>query len=169
MADVGIVQLLFLMIPAYVANMLPVFVRGITWNAPMDFGLSLGGVRLLGANKTWRGFLTGVGAAVLVTNALSFAYWPFSFAAWKWGVLAGAGALLGDAVESGFKRRQGLKSGQSWVPFDQVDYSIGALVAGSLVFFPGWQNAVIIVVLSAVGHVLVNHVAFFAGVRDGKW
>ncbi|KAA0006124.1 MAG: CDP-archaeol synthase, partial [Thermoplasmata archaeon] len=38
------------------------------------------------------------------------------------------GALLGDIVESFFKRRVGKERGEDWIPFDQVDFLIGALI-----------------------------------------
>jgi CDP-2,3-bis-(O-geranylgeranyl)-sn-glycerol synthase len=37
------------------------------------------------------------------------------------------GALLGDVIESFFKRRIGKDRGQDWIPFDQLDFLIGAL------------------------------------------
>ena len=39
-----------------------------------------------------------------------------------------AGALIGDAVESYFKRQRRIPSGQPWFPFDQTDYIIGGLL-----------------------------------------
>ena len=37
------------------------------------------------------------------------------------------GALLGDIVESFFKRRVGRKRGENWIPFDQLDFILGVL------------------------------------------
>jgi len=37
------------------------------------------------------------------------------------------GALLGDIVESFFKRRKGIERGKDWIPFDQLDFIIGVL------------------------------------------
>lgn len=162
-------QLLFLMVPAYVANMAPVLVKWWKWTAPLDCGLAVGGARLLGDNKTWRGVIAGTVAGAVAMFALSFAYWPFAFSPVLWGLLAGCGALVGDAVESFVKRRLRIQPGEPWVPFDQLDYAIGALVLGSVVFFPGWASAVAVVVLSAVGHVLVNHIGYALGVRKVKW
>jgi len=164
-----IIQLLYLMIPAYVANMIPVFVRKMKWKPPMDFGLTLGGKRLFGKNKTWTGFIAGVVGAVVAGFIMSRTYWVFEFSAVQWSVLAGAGALLGDAVESFFKRRVGITPGKPWIPFDQIDYSVGALALGSMVFFPGWLNALWIVLISLVGHIAVNHCSYYLGIRDVKW
>jgi len=162
-------QLLFLMIPAYVANMSPVLVSGKWWSAPIDGGLTWNGKRLLGKNKTWRGLVVGTGDAIIMTVVLSWLYWPFAFSPWVWGALAGAGALLGDALASFFKRRLDLPPGSPWIPFDQIDYSVGALALGSLVFVPGWLNALVIVAISAIGHIGVNHVAYYIGIRKVRW
>jgi len=56
-----------------------------------------------------------------------------------------------------------------WIPLDQIDFTIGALALGSFVFFPGWLNALIIISISAIGHILVNHGAYHLGIRDVKW
>jgi CDP-2,3-bis-(O-geranylgeranyl)-sn-glycerol synthase len=47
---------------------------------------------------------------------------------WILGALLGAGAIGGDAVKSFFKRRVGVPAGHSWMPFDQLDYIVGAIV-----------------------------------------
>lgn len=159
----------YLMIPAYLANMAPALFGRFFPRIPMDLGISLGKVRIFGDNKTWGGFVSGVVVAVIVGFALSKIYWPFDFSAIYWSALLGVGALVGDAVKSFFKRRAGLKPGASWIPFDQVDFTIGALVFGSFVFFPGWLYSVLVVVISAVGHILINHLGYYLGVQKNKW
>ena len=135
----------------------------------MDFGLSIGNIRIFGNNKTWKGFVFGVAGAILAGFIMSKFYWPFDFSAVYWSFLIGSGALIGDAVKSFFKRRAGRKPGSPWIPFDQVDYTIGALALGSLVFFPGWLNALIIIIVSAFGHVISVRIGYFIGIRDVKW
>jgi CDP-2,3-bis-(O-geranylgeranyl)-sn-glycerol synthase len=167
---VTFVQAFYLMIPAYLANMAPpVLAKYSPWNAPMDFGLSLGGIRIFGSHKTWAGFIIGIIVAMLAGFILSKLYWPFGFSAITWSALISAGALMGDAVKSFFKRRVGVKPGSPWIPFDQIDYTVGALALGSFVFFPGWINAVLIVFISAFGHIATNHIGYWLGVRDVKW
>ena len=166
----NIFQLFYLMIPAYVANMAPpLLAKYSPWNAPMDFGLSLNKIRIFGDHKTWAGFVFGVIAAVIVGLFMWHTYWPFEFSGLAWSLLAGAGALLGDAVKSFFKRRVAIKPGSPWIPFDQIDYTVGAIALGSFVFFPGWLNAFLVVLLSAFGHIAVNHIGYWIGVRDVKW
>src|SRR3990172_6960110 len=157
----NIIQVFYVMIPAFLANMAPpVLAKYSPLNAPMDFGFSLGGIRIFGDQKTWAGFVIGIIVAVLAGFILSKVYWPFDFSAITWSALVGAGTLLGDAVKSFFKRRVGIKSGKPWIPFDQVDYTIGALALGSFVFFPGWLNAFLVVFISAFGHIATNHIGY---------
>src|SRR3989344_4398924 len=162
------IELFYLMIPAYIANMAPVFARRINWNTPLDFGKTFRGRRIFGDNKTWRGLIVGTIAGTVVGVAASQLYWPVAVSPFLWSLLASFGALCGDATKSFFKRQFGISSGQSWTPFDQIDYSIGALLLGSIVYFPGWINAAIIILASAIGHIAVNHFAYYTKIRGGK-
>ncbi|HET6399618.1 MAG TPA: CDP-archaeol synthase, partial [Candidatus Thermoplasmatota archaeon] len=74
MAWISILHALWLFLPAYVANMSPVFSAKLLprWNAPMDGGrTSKDGKRVLGPGKTWRGLVGGIvaGAATAVAMA----------------------------------------------------------------------------------------------------
>lgn len=160
-------QLLYFMAPAYVANMLPPFLahwRG--WNPPISR-------RWLGSHKTVLGGLAGVLGAVATTFVQSQIGWGGGVEVDRgWleiGARFGLGAMAGDAVKSFFKRRVGVPPGRPWIPFDQLDFVIGALVlvwpAASL---SGWDVPWILVV-SAVGHVLVNHVGYWLGIRQARW
>ncbi len=135
-----ILQAFWIVIPIYVANASAVIVGG---GIPIDFGKSWkDGRRILGDGKTWRGLLSGtflgmtagfglaVGATYLsesdytflgLTNFEGFPFMiPILFSLCF-------GALLGDVIESFFKRRIGKDRGQDWVPFDQLDFLLGAL------------------------------------------
>ena len=159
----------YALIPAYVANMLPILARKIPGNYPMDFNLRLRGKRVLGDHKTWKGFFSGVIGGTLAGIVLLQIYWPFSFSAISWSIAVSAGALLGDAAKSFFKRQIGIMPGNPWIPFDEIDFTIGALALGSIVYFPGWETAIAVIVISGVGHVIVNHVSFYLGLRTEKW
>lgn len=125
---------LLFFLPAGIANMTPVFANRIPglnkWKTPLDFGKSYRGKRIFGANKTWRGLVAGTIAGTLTGFLL---YGPF-FAEDNTVTFLlicaamSAGALVGDAVESFFKRQRGIPSGEAWFPFDQTDYIIGGLL-----------------------------------------
>ncbi len=160
-------RLMYFMAPAYAANMLPPFLKYWKgWNPPISR-------RWLGSHKTVLGVAGGVLAAMLTALAQSRLGWadaPAAEATWVGlGLRMGIGAMAGDAVKSFFKRRAHVAPGQSWVPFDQVDFVVGALVLVWPVANLSWLDAVAIVLLSAIGHVLVNHVGYWLGVRPARW
>lgn len=142
-----IVIMLWIFFPAMISNasaMLSRFVpKNKYFDLPVDFGKSWRGKRILGDGKTIKGFvigtLLGVLVAVLQTRVVPFTnvteqIYPayLDFDPILWGFLAGFGALFGDSVESFFKRRIGIPRGESWVPFDQIDYALGAIALTAL-------------------------------------
>ncbi len=138
---------LWFFLPAGFGNAAPIFVAKLPFvrrfDAPIDRGLHIRGKRLLGAHKTWRGLIAGMIAAtaVLWLQQLIVRHvgWTHVFVdpihgyhelpVLLLGPLLGFGALAGDAVESFFKRQRGTAPGDSWFPFDQIDYIIGAALA----------------------------------------
>lgn len=143
------VQALWLMLPAYVANMSPVVLAKVMprWKAPIDGGrVRADGSRLLGAGKTWRGLIGGsiLGAVVAVLQSM---YLRFSDRLTDFGVTEtghalapvwigfalGFGALAGDAVKSYFKRKSGRPRGAPWIGPDQLDFVIGGLLLAAIV------------------------------------
>lgn len=187
---------LWLMLPAYLSNMLPVFVGGGT---PIDFGRNWrDGKRILGNGKTWRGLLL---APLVATILVFFLQWLADNTAWGlrygfpgwgafpwWIVIAyamGFGALAGDAIESFFKRRTGRERGAPWFPFDQLDFVAGALVFGFLAATllhatgatPGnwfldvftWPRLLAVVILTPGLHLLVNFIGYKIGAKDVPW
>lgn len=142
-----ILLVLWIFTPAMLANTAASLGRFIPKNKyldmPLDFYKSWRGKRILGDGKTIKGFVIGTTCAILLSilqihvepfRDLSERIYPdyVTFNAIIWGFLAGFGALLGDSVESFFKRRAGIARGESWFPFDQIDYALGAIVLTSL-------------------------------------
>ena len=162
-----VVQLLYFMAPAYVANMAPPLVRYWRgWNPPIS-------QRWLGSHKTAGGFAIGVLAAVAATFVQSLVDWGGALVAREsWmalGLRFGLGAMAGDTAKSFFKRRAGIVAGRPWIPWDQVDFVLGALalVLGAAAL--SWVDVATILALSVIGHILVNHLAYWLGIRDVKW
>lgn len=180
-----ILQAFWIVIPIYVANASAVIVGG---GIPIDFGKSWkDGRRILGDGKTWRGLLSGtflgmtagfglvVGATYLsesdyaflgLTNFEGFPFMiPILFSLCF-------GALLGDVIESFFKRRIGKDRGQDWILFDQLDFLLGALGLSLLIsealfllhatseqwFFEslGFWHIVILLVVTPFIHITAN-------------
>jgi len=162
-----LLRLLYFMAPAYVANMAPPFVRYWKgWNRPISR-------RWLGEHKTVIGFAMGVLAAVMVTFIQSRVAWPGALVAYHhWaglGLRFGVGAMAGDSARSFVKRRAGIAPGDPWIPWDQIDFVLGALalVWGQAAL--SWADLVVILMLSVAGHVLVNHLGYWLGIRDVRW
>lgn len=128
-------------LPAGLANAIPVIVAKVPFlkkfDYPLDCHKTYKGERILGDHKTMRGVVFGIAIAVIAAFILQSLYlnqpWfannvAFDFAAvnpWIFGILSAIGALGGDAVKSFFKRRTSIKPGDTWFPFDQIDYIIG--------------------------------------------
>jgi len=136
-----IIQALWIVIPAYIANASALLVGGGT---PIDFGKKWkDGRRILGDGKTWYGLIAGaflgiVGGfgisivAIYANNSEEFNFLGLS----DFGrfpimipIIASIcfGALFGDIIASFFKRRVGKERGQDWIPFDQLDFILGVL------------------------------------------
>ena len=162
-----LLQLMLFMAPAYCANMAAPFVRYWTgWNRPINEAL-------FGSHKTVVGFLTGMLAAVLATATLHWIDTPFSLLRddhwFALGLSFGFGAMGGDALKSYFKRRAGIPPGASWVPFDQLDFAIGALLMTAWSTDLGAVDVLAILALTLIGHVATNRLAFHAGIKDDPW
>lgn len=136
---------LWFFLPAGAANVAPILVakaRIMTSLAvPLDGGAHWRGKRVFGDNKTWRGMVAGVIAAVLAFGAQQWivhlsptigGYFAnidyLSLPTILMGTLFALGALGGDAIESFFKRKRGIPAGRAWIPFDQLDYIIGSIL-----------------------------------------
>lgn len=162
-------------LPAGIANMSPVFANKILilrdWKTPLDFGKSWHGKRLLGDNKSLRGLVFGTAMAALTallirlfTNPADNLQIHASFI--LVGALMGAGALLGDAVESFFKRRVGVAPGNSWFPFDQIDYIIGGLLVIYPIYRPPLSLMTTILLLYFGLHLTTSYVGYLLGLKD---
>lgn len=180
-----IVQTFWIAIPIYTANASAVIVGG---GLPIDFGKTWrDGRRILGDGKTWSGLLSGtflgmtVGFGLVVAASyLSQSEYAYigvtNFGGFPWMILIlfslCFGALLGDIIESFFKRRIGKERGADWIPFDQLDFLLGAfffsfLMSGILavgrVLVPNWFFAslsiwhfVILLVITPFIHIVAN-------------
>lgn len=174
---------LWFFLPAGIANMTPIFSARVPklrdMNQPMDFGLTFRGRRVFGAHKTWRGLITGVICGTLtlwlqqvlvqnipaladLTSHVDYATLPILIV----GPLFGLGALLGDAIESFFKRQVGIKPGDGWFPFDQIDYIIGGSIA-TWAFVPlSLKQYLLLIAIWLVVHIISTTIGYFLGLKD---
>ena len=160
-------ELVYLITPAYLANMAPPFARFWTgWNHPIN-------ERWLGSHKTVVGALAGISVAIIAAMLQSRIAWQGSIVDYdRWpviGLLLGAGAIGGDLTKSFLKRRIGIPPGGRWIPFDQLDFVIGALVLIAAPAGLSWSDVILILAISFGGDILVNHLAFALHVRETAW
>jgi len=162
-----VLQLVYLMLPAYLANMTPPFARYWTgWNYPISR-------RWLGDHKTIVGFFAGLIVAVAVTFVQSTVNWGdglLPYTQWPLlGLAFGFGAMAGDSLKSLLKRLHGIPPGQSWIPMDQLDFVVGALILISPWRAVGWLDVAKILAISFAGDVAINHLSYAFGVRETRW
>ena len=168
------------MLPAYVPNNVAVVVGG---GAPLDGGRTVGGTRLLGNGKTWRGTVGGIAAGALLASGLNLVAVPagsaigvrlptFPSAAM---VSLPAGAMAGDIAGSFIKRRTGRRRGAPFPVLDQLDFVVGALGVTGLVV-TGWFLSTFtvpvvtaIVLLTPLLHIGTNVVGYLLGLKDEPW
>ncbi len=167
-----IVQSLYLFLPAYVANMAPVLFR---WLPFLDKPVQ---EKVFGKNKTWRGLLTATlcgGFIFFIQKVLyaqgfrSLAIIDYSDFSTLYGFLLGAGAILGDLVKSYFKRGYEVAPGERWFPWDQLDFVFGGILFSLFMYVPPAEVVLILLIASPVLHIVVNHAAYWLGIRKEKW
>lgn len=169
----------YFMLPAYFANMAPVLVKRINlFVFPVDFDKTINGKPVLGKNKTFRGIVFGAIFAVIIAYLQYLlydieAFRNISFLSYQnwllFGFLMGFGALMGDLTKSFFKRRLGINPGEKFIPFDQTDFVVGAMIFIMPVFNVTLKIFFASLLVSFVGHIAINHIAFYLKIRNEKW
>ena len=173
-----LIQIVWFFLPAAFANMSPNVFKFIPFlNYPVDFNIQLQKRPLLGKNKTYRGFFFGTLMAILII-LIQKALYPYmsNFSLINYnqiniyllGFLLGFGALLGDSLKSFFKRRLNIKPGKSWIPFDQIDWIIGAILLTSLYISFSFKEILISIILLGLFHPLVNMLSYSLGIQKNK-
>ncbi|HLC97371.1 MAG TPA: CDP-archaeol synthase [Candidatus Nanoarchaeia archaeon] len=167
-----IIQALYYFLPAYVANMAPVLFK---WLPIGDKPIHQ---KIFGSHKTWRGLIIAPVMGMLIFWLQKLAYESgfqdlaiidYSDFSLVLGFLLGGGAILGDLVKSFFKRRHGIKAGQSWKPWDQLDFVFGALALSFFVYVPPAEAVLVLLVFSPILHMLVSYIGFLAKLKKEKF
>ena len=162
----NLLELIILIIPAYVANASPVLLGG---GPPIDFGsYFIDGKRILGDGKTWRGFFGGVAAGTLAGVLLSTLSPLLTF---EISFLLSVGALVGDSCGSFIKRRMGTERGKQSLLLDQLTFLFFALAfAFPFISIPiGIYGFVFLMLITYVLHLLSNVFAHRMGWKKVPW
>lgn len=166
-----LLQTVWLFLPAGVANLGAFFSKFLPLPpTPVDGGRVWRGKPIFGSHKTWRGLGVGLLCGLLFFWLQQWLYQfdglrllylaDYSRQPWTFGLALAAGAVLGDLARSFAKRRVGIEPGGTWVPFDQLDYLLGAILLLSFVYFPGWLITVLGLLIGFVIHIIVNLIGY---------
>ena len=150
--------------PAYCANGAPVLAGG---GLPMDFGRNfVDGKRVLGNNKTFKGFFFGLAIGVFVglVEYLVFGEYPLLFS-----FLSPLGALLGDLAGAFLKRRLDIAPGGLLPIIDQIDFVVGAVLFSLPLGVVSWELAITVMLITPPIHLLTNFVAFKLKLKSNPW
>jgi CDP-2,3-bis-(O-geranylgeranyl)-sn-glycerol synthase len=175
-----IITSLYFILPAYFANMMPVFAAKL--RLPGGKPVS---EKWLGAHKTWRGFYAGyLGALLMLAVQLWFQKIGFmeeyrilkynlgyglGSVIFAYAALFGFGALIGDSVKSFFKRRLRVKPGRPFFPFDQLDFILGVWVGSVLFLDVSWEVFAILLIVTPLLHFLANLIGYLVGLKKVWW
>jgi len=177
-----ILQCFYFMLPAYIANIVPVFLESkLKFLAiPLDFNKELNGKGILGNHKTLRGLIFGVIFSIIIVFIQSrlysigyiksislIKYSDYNFA--LIGFLLGFGALFGDITKSFIKRRLNIKPGESFFPWDQLDYILGAIVFALFIYIPSIKVIITIILMSFILHLLAKYIGYYIGIGKTRF
>jgi len=172
-------QTIWLMLPAGIANMAPVLFKWLPLlNYPIDFNCRINNHPILGRNKTWRGLVAGIIMAVFTVYIQK--KFSLDHASWNiidyqknnvllLGLIFGLGALGGDMVKSFFKRLYNINPGESWAPFDQIDWILGTLILLSLIQPLSWKIWLSAILIFGIMHPLINLIGYCLKIKKNKF
>jgi len=149
--------------PSYVANAAPLLLGGGT---PLDGGRNfLDGERILGAHKTVRGLFAGI----IAGSAIGLAESPVDGRLLLGGFMVALGTVLGDLVGAFLKRRIRIKPGGPLPIVDQLDFVLGGLLLGNLVFPLSLLSILVVVLVTPPIHLGTNYGAYLLGIKRTRW
>ncbi len=167
-----IIQAVYFFLPAYAAIIAPMLFHRIPVGEKAVYE------QWFGKNKTWRGVVIAIFAAVVVfwiqrglyeSGFVRFAVLDYSGFPLEYGFLLGVGAVVGDLWKSYLKRKEKIKEGEPWVPMDQLCYVFGALLFSFWYYVPYANLVLVLVIVSFVLHIGISYCGYLIGIREAKW
>lgn len=154
---------LWILLPAYTANGTPPIVKK---GHPIDFGKNINGKRILGDGKTWEGTTVGMLAGIGVGLIESYFNPNMSMILI---ILIPSGALIGDMIESFFKRQSGMKRGSKLIFFDQLDFIIGVIVFTWLLVDYTISIIAVMLIITYFLHRITSIIGFKMNIKKEPW
>jgi len=180
-----IFQSIYFFLPAYFANLSASLSRKLKFldflAKPVDGGKLFQGYPIFGNHKTWRGIICGSVVGTLTALVQKWLHLSFSFFQnlsfvdysklniFLFGFLLSFGALFGDLLFAFFKRRQGIKPGDPWIPFDQINFLIGGFCFITPYVCLPIKIWLTLLVCTFFLHILANRLGYFLKLQKVKW
>ncbi len=180
--EIHVLKIIWLFLPAAFANMAPVLAKKVfpDWDKPVDFGFKFHNQPLFGSHKTMRGIVSAVvtGFIIFIIQQTIYARVPWMrylslidynvfnplFGAW-----VGFCAISADLIKSFLKRRLSIPSGSSWIPFDQVDWIVGALLGMSVIIPLHLESVLIALITFTTLDIFVNYISYKLGLKENPY
>jgi len=167
-----VLQIIWLFLPAAVANMMPVFARRLPFLAqPIS-------VKLFGDHKTWRGIFFGTLGGIVtgygqyffhpLTKKLALIDYPTA-PIFLLGFTLGASALLGDLIHSLLKRWVNIPPGKPFWVIDQIDWILAAVFALKILYDVAPEINLFAIVIFGPIHPIVSRIGYALGLKDVKY
>jgi CDP-2,3-bis-(O-geranylgeranyl)-sn-glycerol synthase len=165
------VHALYFFLPAYVANTCACLLGG---GKPVDHGrIFIDGRRIFGDGVTIRGslvgILSGVVAGVLMVYLENLTNSPQGIEKILLAFLLSTGAIAGDAAGSFIKRRLNIVRGAPAPVLDQLNFVVGGLLFASLVYSIKLEAVLVLLILTPIGHLMVNFTGYHLKLKDVPW
>ena len=172
-----LIKAIWIFIPAGTANIFPPLAKG---KKPIDFGLKIGGIRILGDGKTWEGTILGYTAGAII-GLIQLYLQPFLNTILNpQGIflpeltllivliipLAG---LLGDMLGSVIKRRLKMERGTEAPLLDQLDFILGVILCTYTLIEYTMTMILLLVVLTYFVHRFASYIAFKIRIKKEPW
>ena len=179
-----IISCLYFFLPAYFTNMTPPLANKFGLfnflDKPVDFGKKLNNLPILGSHKTWRGAMSGISVGILVALFQRFLYQfqiikEISFLDYEkinilfFGFLISAGAVFGDLFFAFIKRRLRMEPGARFLPFDQINYVIGAGLFLRPFFKIDVNIWITLLIITFFLHIIFNRLGYLLHLHKAKW
>ncbi len=173
--------------PAYIANASPPLAYKFNilkkLGKPIDGGKTINNKPILGDHKTWRGIVSEIIICTLLMPVFikihvfiglehyqTIGFNVFNqINAFLLGFLLSIGIIFGDLFFAFIKRRLNLKPGSKFVPFDQINYVIGAFIFIQPFLKLELKLWFWLIVLTFFIHVLFNRIGYNMGLHNAKW
>lgn len=174
----------YFFLPAYFSNMTPPIAKKLnlfpSLDKPIDFNKKLFGKPILGGHKTWRGAILALMIGLIFSLLQRFLF-QFQFFQrisiidysriniFLFGLLISLGEIMGDLFFAFIKRRLNLPPGAPFIPFDQINYVVGAFLFLYPVYKIDLSIWAFLLFSTFFLHIFVNRLGYLLKIHSARW